>query len=246
MEDSLDRSTPIPLYFQLKSILLRDIQNGVYAVGSQIPTEKELMERFQLSRSTVRQALNELVTEGWLERKTSKGSFVSRPKDSKTTYRSFDPFYKNINKLGKTPRTEVMELKIIEASESLANDMGLLPGEKVITMFRRRYIDEEPVLTVRNYLPLSICSFILQHDFKIESLYEILMSYPQTRVKKTRSIVSAEKAKVDDVNLLNIKRDCPILVVKNISTTLNKEIVDYAFFHYRGDLNDFEIELDSE
>ena len=67
----LDRSTPIPLYYQLKGFILQEIQNGTYPVGSCIPTEMEIRDRFNLSRTTIRQAISELVQEGRLERRTS-------------------------------------------------------------------------------------------------------------------------------------------------------------------------------
>ena len=76
----LDKTVPIPLYFQLKSLLLEEIKNGGYPVDGLIPTEKELSEMFQISRTTVRQAITELVQEGWLYRIKSKGTFVARVK----------------------------------------------------------------------------------------------------------------------------------------------------------------------
>ena len=238
----LDRDVPIPLYFQIKETLMRDIHNGVYAMGDQIPTEYALQERYHVSRSTIRQALNELVNEGWLERKQSKGTFVTTPSESKNVFHSFEPFYSLVARSGKTPRTEVIELGIVEANKFLASAMHLEVGEKLVTMFRRRYIDDEPVVTVRNYLPFSICSFILGYDFKQQSLYELLMQNPQTRLKKTKTIISAEKAKTEDVNLLGAKVDWPMLVFNNTSTTMNDTVVDFAFSHYRGDMSNFEFE----
>lgn len=241
-ENGLDRAIPIPLYYQLKGVLLRDIQNGIYAMGDQIPTEYELQARYQVSRSTIRQALNELENDGWLERKPSKGTFVTNPTQSKNVFRSFEPFYSLANRSGKTPRTEVLELGIIEANKFLATSMKLQVGEKVVTMFRRRFIDNEPIVSVRNYLPFTICSFILSYDFKNQSLYELLMQNPLTKLKTTRTIVSAEKAKAEDVSLLGVKLDCPMLVFNNTSTSVNDVIVDFAFSHYRGDMSNFEIE----
>ena len=128
----LDRSIPIPLYYQLKTILLSKIQSGAYPEGTCIPTEIQMAEDLQISRSTVRQAVAELVKEGWLERKISKGTFVCHPPEARTSYiRSFEPFYQQIRRQGKTPRTELLEMKVIEASSSLAEAMGLEPGEKV-------------------------------------------------------------------------------------------------------------------
>lgn len=238
----IDRTTPIPLYFQVKSSILREIQNGTYPVGSKLPAENQLQEAYGVSRSTIRQALADLTNMGWLERKAGKGTFISEPQNSKNLFRSFEPFYQRVNRFGKRPRTEVLELSIIEANEMLAKSMKLEPGAQVISMFRRRYIDDEPVLTLRNYLPFDRCAFILEHDYKNESLYEVLTQNPESRISKTHSVVSAEKAKGDDLLLLNVKPDTPMLVFKNTATTDDETIIDLAFTRYRSDLIDFEID----
>lgn len=241
-EHGLDREIPVPLYYQLKGMLLHDIQNGVYSMGDQIPTEQELQLRYEVSRSTIRQALNELVNDGWLERKPSKGTFVTSPAQTKSVFHSFEPFYSLVNRSGKIPRTEVLELGVIDANKYLADAMKLQVGEKVITMFRRRFVDSEPIVTVRNYLPFSICSYILGYDFKNQSLYELLMQNPLSKLKMTHTVVSAEKAKPEDVSLLGAKVDCPMLVFNNTSFSVSDVVVDFAFSHYRGDLSNFEIE----
>lgn len=239
---SLNRDTPIPLYYQLKSFLLQNIQNGTYTPGDQIPTENELHSHYQVSRSTIRQAINELVNDGWLERKPSKGTFVTNPSQEKYVFHSFEPFYSLVKNKGKTPRTEILEMKVITANNYLSSAMNLEIGQKVITMFRLRFVDDEPIVTVRNFLPFSNCSFILNYDFRNQSLYELLMQNPHTRLKLTRTTVSAEKATAEDVNLLGAKIESPMLVFNNTSLSSNDKIIDYAFSHYRGDLSNFEFE----
>lgn len=242
----LDKSVPIPLYYQLKSILLNKIKAGVYQEGQCIPTELQLAQSLQISRSTVRQAIAELVQEGWLERKTSKGTFVCHPESSTSYIRSFEPFHQQVRRLGKTPRTELMELKVIEAGAPLAKDMGIAPGDKVISMFRRRFADDEPMVTIHNHLPWDICNFVIGHDFQWESLYEIMTQSIDSRPVRTRTIVSAEKAGSSDVNLLVAKPGAPILCFQTISYNAAGKIVDYATSHYRGDSNKFEIDARPE
>ncbi len=240
-ENKIDRSTPIPLYYQIKNILLNEITTGVYNCGSRIPTEYELQEKYGVSRSTIRQAVTELANEGWLVRKPSKGTFVSRPDISRNLFRSFEPFYRRVHSSGKIPQTEVIEMGVIEATDFLASVMNLSVGDKVVSMFRRRFINAEAVVTVRNCLPFSTCDFILSHDFKTESLYEVLMSNPETRIKETKTVVSAEKAKPEDITLLSVKPDCPMLVFNNTAIAHKGYVVDFATYHYRGDKNNFEI-----
>lgn len=239
---TLDKSTPIPLYFQLKSIILNDIKDNVYTIGDAIPTENELVEYYHISRSTVRQAISELVQEGWLTRKASKGTFVTKPEQKSSFIRSFEPFYQQITRLGKTPRTELIDLNVITPTSEIAEKLNLTADQKVISMFRRRFADDIPMVTFQNFIPYDLCSFILSYDFKIHSLYELLMTNQDTQIANTKTIVSAMNATAEDIDLLHVKVNTPMLYFNNISTTTNGTIIDYAFAHYRGDLNKFEFD----
>lgn len=238
----LDKNTPIPLYYQLKSIILNDIRDNNFAVGDAIPTENELTSFYHISRSTVRQAISELVQEGWLVRKASKGTFVTNPEQKSSFIRSFEPFYQQISRLGKTPRTELIDLNIITPDAKIAEKLGLSTDQKVISMFRRRFADDIPMVTLQNYIPYDLCSFILSYDFKVYSLYELLMTNPATQISNTKTIVSATTATTEDIKLLNVKVNTPMLCFHNVSTTADGTVIDYAFAHYRGDLNKFEFD----
>lgn len=239
---TLDKSTPIPLYFQLKSIILNDIKNNEFCVGDSIPTENELAEYYHISRSTVRQAISELVQEGWLTRKASKGTFVTKPEQKSSFIRSFEPFYQQITRLGRTPRTELIDLNVITPASDIAAQLRLNPDQKVISMFRRRFADDIPMVTFQNYIPYDLCSFILSYDFKVHSLYELLMTDQNTQIANTKTIVSAVNATSEDIEMLHVKVNTPMLHFNNISTASDGTIIDYAFAHYRGDLNKFEFE----
>ena len=78
-KEKIDKGTPIPLYFQLKNIILKYINEGNLKPGDSISTEMELAQIFDISRTTIRQAITELVMEGYLTRVKSKGTFVQRP-----------------------------------------------------------------------------------------------------------------------------------------------------------------------
>ena len=103
----INKDVPIPLYYQLKNIIKTDIENGTLKTGDTIPTEMEIMSHYNISRFTVRQAISELVNEGYLLRKTSKGTFVTEPNKKTSFIKSFEPFHQQIQELGKTPHTEL-------------------------------------------------------------------------------------------------------------------------------------------
>lgn len=97
------------------------------------------------------------------------------------------------------------------------------------------------MVTIHNYIPYDSCSFILSHDFKVNSLYELLMSNQETQIANTKTIVSAASATSEDINLLDVLTSSSMLCFHTVSTTKSGIIVDYAFSRYRGDLNKFEI-----
>jgi GntR family transcriptional regulator len=223
--------------------LLDEIQKGSYPVGSTIPTETEISDIFQISRSTVRQAIAELAQEGWLDRKTSKGTFVTRPQKNVSLIRSFEPFYQQVAKSGKRPRTELLRMSVIEAGETIASDLGVDPSSKIISMFRKRYADNVPMVTMQNYLPYSLCSFILSHNFEQESLYEVLMQSSEYRNTVTKTFISAQNANAEDAELLCVKLGSPILHFNTITKVENDGIINFGLSRYRGDMNEFEIDV---
>lgn len=242
LEMKIDKTVPVPLHYQLKSLILSEIENGNLKEGDCLPTEMQMSKHFQVSRSTVRQAISALSNEGWLERIASKGTFVTNSTPhSENFIRSFEPFYQQINRQNKKPSTELLSLQVIPASERLAAKLGIEPGEKMISMFRRRLSDDVPMVTIQNYLPYSLCSFILSEDFTIRSLYELLMTRPESCIHETKSIVSAANASAEDIHLLQVDANSPMLCFHNISKRMDGTVIDYAFARYRGDLNKFEL-----
>lgn len=237
----LDKSVPIPLYFQLKELILTEIKNGNYPSGSLIPTENELSETFEISRTTVRQAITELVQEGWLYRVKSKGTFVSQPKINQDFVTKVEPFSKQMARLGIEASTEVLEFKTCKAPDPIAEALGLGEKEKVILLYRRRFADGEPIVTVKTYLPYARCSFLLEHDFTKESLYELLGQSDATKITRIRRRIEAVEANSEDAANLNIKRGKPIQFFTSIGYNAYDQPLEFSLARYRGDHNSFEI-----
>ena len=177
----LDKRVPIPLYFQLKELIVEEIKSGQYPVDSLIPTEKELSEQFGISRTTVRQAVTELVQEGWLYRIKSKGTFIARQKLKQDFLQRLETFRDQMKRLGLEPSTEVLDCRVTKASHEVAENLQIEEGEQVIYLFRRRFGDKEPVVTVETYLPFDKCGFLKDQDFEKVSLYDGLSAREETR-----------------------------------------------------------------
>ncbi len=238
---SIDKTVPIPLYFQLKQLILSEIKNGHYKSGDVIPTENEISDAFQISRTTVRQAVTELVQEGWLYRVKSKGTFVSLPKINQDFIKKLESFNDQIIRSGMEPSTEVLELKVMPASDVVARHLEIKENESVIYMHRKRLADGEPIVTIKTYLPHDVCAFVMNHDLEQERLYAILGESPATTVFRVERIVEAVEAKAEDVNLLDIKKGKPIQHFTSIGYNTFGKPIEYSLARYRGDRSSFEI-----
>lgn len=239
----LDKSIPIPLYFQLKTLLLEEIKNNEYPVDSLIPTEKEISEMFGISRTTVRQAITELVQAGWLYRIKSKGTFVARVKIKQDFIKRLEPFNEQIERTGRVPSTEVLAFETVPMPEPVAQVFGVDPGTKALYLHRRRCADGEPIVTVETYLPLESCAFALNHDMAKESLYHTLSTRESTRICRVNRILEAVAANSRDVERLNMVRGKPVQLFKTIGYNSINEPIEYSIARYRGDRNKFEIDL---
>jgi len=197
----LDKSVPVPLYFQLKELILSEIKKGNFKEGSMIPTEKELSNLFQISRTTVRQAINELVQEGWLYRVKSKGTFVSKSKIDQSFIQALGSYNDHILQVGKTPRTELFDFGVMDAPDYVASELGLDFKEKVIYIHRRRFADEEPIVMVKTFLLYKKCKFVLEHDLSIESLYPLLATNTETAITKIKRYIEAVSAEEYDIKI---------------------------------------------
>ncbi len=237
----LDKSVPIPLYFQLKELILSEIKEGNYQIGSLIPTENELSEMFDISRTTVRQAITELVQEGWLHRVKSKGTFVTKPKIEQSFIQVLGSFNDQIAESGRTPSTELLDFEVIEAPDEVAKELKLKSNEKVIYIHRKRFADEDPIVMVKTYLPYSKCKFVLNHDLEKESLYPVLASHDATQIYKVRRYIEAVEADEYDIENLNITSDKAIQQFLSIGYNLYNEPIEYSLARYRGDRNRFEV-----
>src|SRR5512142_1421027 len=157
----VDKKSPIPAYYQLKNIILKKINNGEYAEGDLIPSERDLGESFSISRMTVRQALNQLVMEGVLTREKGRGTFVSR---SKLEQKNIMSFSEAVRRKGMEPSTRVLHFSCDAAAEDLQEILGLKAGEKLYVLRRLRLADGTPVGIEEDFIPIKYCPDMERHD----------------------------------------------------------------------------------
>lgn len=237
----IDRSSLIPLFYQLKTALLKQIKNNEYPIGSLIPTESEISSIFQISRTTVRQAISELVKEGWVYRVKGKGTYVSKPKIQQSFIKKLESFNDQIERLGMVPSTEVLDFAVIKPDDKVMKALNLKPNEKVIYLHRIRMANNEPIVTIKTFLPYNLCKFILNYDFKSERLYKVLGLNNTTEIFSVERTVKAVEAIKEDVDFLKIKLKKPIQYFESIGYNANSMPIEFSIARYRGDRNKFEV-----
>lgn len=241
LTSKLDKSTPVPLYYQLKELVLGAIASGEYAVGSTIPTEQELSQAFGISRTTVRQAITELVQEGRLYREKSKGTFVAEPKINQDFIQKLESFNEQIRRSGHRPWTEVLEMSVCQPPREIAEVLQLKNEEPALYIHRRRFADEDPIVTVQTYLPYGLCRGLQEEDWSQCSLYGALDCQEQTKIRYVQRRVEAVQATKSDMERLQITADTPILHFRTVGYTAAQRPIEYSLARYRGDRSSFDV-----
>ncbi len=234
---SINKSTPIPLYYQLKEILLEYIKSPHHS--GCLPTESELCKQYDISRSTVRQAINELVADGYLERVKGKGTLIVRSKINQDYLFVIESFNEEMREKGLAHRTKVLELEKIAANEIVASNLQLQPGAEVIKLIRLRSISDEPILYVKTYLPAYLFPGLLEKDLENNSLYHIVENDYGYRIAKSMRTIEAVRADELLAKLLTIQKGDPIQYIESISFFEDQTPFEYTLAFYRGDRNKF-------
>ncbi|WP_342436551.1 GntR family transcriptional regulator [Paenibacillus sp. FSL L8-0436] len=163
-----------PLYIQLKNAVQSAIANGSFNQGDKIPTEIELAETYNVSRITVRKAIEELVREGYLTKRQGKGTFVNRPKIGRKIEHIIS-FTAACKANGVSSHSVVTERKKLKADADTAERLQIQPGESVLYIQRQRYAGEQPLMLENNYYPFERFAFLMEANLE-GSIYELLRS----------------------------------------------------------------------
>lgn len=237
-------SQPVmPLYRRLMDYLLEEIDAGRLQPGQQIPSERDLAQRFRMSRMTVRHALNELVNAGILFRHQGKGTFVGRPK-IKQKLRGLSSFTEDMLDRGLQPGGRVLSVEEVPAPFRVRQALGLAEQSHVIRVERLRLADGEPMALESTHLPYPRFAGLTAENLENLSLYHVLQD--RFGVSFGRALQGIEPAQAD-ANLartLWVKEGSLLLLLERTTFTQQGEPVEFATSYYRADRYRFEVELD--
>jgi GntR family transcriptional regulator len=223
------------LYARVETVLAGEISEGGLKVGDQLPTEDSLIGRFGVSRITVRRAIQNLVSRGLVEIRRGKGTFVAAPKITQDL-KELSGFVEDMHAIGRKPTARVIGKEIVTANATVARQLALTRGERVVRIRRVRLADGIPVSFDETYLPLEIGKRIITNDLKVEPIFSLLehkYNVPLIEAEYTLDAVGAEN---EVAKVLKVKPRSPIFRIERTSYSTGGHPVDYETLHYRGDL----------
>ena len=241
--EALDKRNPLPLYHQLKDVILARIDSGEWQFGMQVPSERELCDQFQISRITVRQALNELASEGRLTRDQGRGTFVAHPRIEQRLTR-LTGFTQDMQLRNQQPGAAVLEVAVMRAPATVAHHLQLSATQRQVVLLRRlRTANGEPMAVETAHLNERLCRGLAQEDLNNKSLYGLLAErygIVPTRAEQQFTAVACPKT---EARLLNVRVGDPILHVHRTTFSQHNQPFETVESFYRGDKYVFYAEL---
>lgn len=236
---ALDRTGPVPLYFQLTQILERAIREGELPAGSRLENEVSLGNRLGLSRPTIRRAIQDLVDKGLLVRRRGIGTQVVHGQVTRGL--ELTSLFDDLQRSRQNPSTEMITCEPTEASAAVAEHLAITEGDPVLHLYRLRLADRVPVALMENWLPESFLA--LDTDaVAAHGLYQVLRTQGVTmRVAKQR--IGARKATPNEADRLNVERGSAVLTMDRTAFDNSGKAVEFGRHCYRPDLYSFEVTL---
>ena len=242
-DHKLDKNVPIPLYYQLKTLLEEYITQEHQNYDEPIPTEMEISKAFGISRPTVRQAINELVVEGRLYRRKSKGTFVMRPKIHQHFLETIQSFNEEMEAKGLEPKTEVIKLTVEVCTEEVGKLLFLETEDQIIRLERLRYANDDPLVHVVSFLPYHLCQGMIQEDFTKASMYHVLEEKLGLHIDYATRRLEAVLADKHTAKALDIPEGSAIQYIQTVAYLTDGTPIEYSKASYRGDRSHFTFKL---
>lgn len=241
-KEKINRDIGVPFYEQIMKEIDEDIKNQKYKYCELIPKEMDLCKIYNVSRPTIRKALDILVKEGKLTRIKGKGTYVSSDKINQEFTKSILNFNEEMKQKGVFPKTKVLNFEIIVPDNKIREVLNLNVDEKIIHFKRLRFVNDDPILVVDTYLPYLKNKFLEKFNLEENSFYDIL-NKNNKQVKKVKRTLEIKKSNKELAEFLNIDLNEPLFYFETIAYTIDDEIVEYSKCFYRSDKNKFEFEL---
>lgn len=227
------------LYYQLVDILKERIESSMIP-HEKLPSERALEKKYGISRITVRLALSELETEGYIYRQHGKGTFVSDLSKSTADLAGSYSFTEQMENLGRHPETIVLSFKQMEAKKKVARALNILLGESIFELKRLRSADKEPLMIETSFLPVKPFLSLTKEQMENKPLYTIFLEDFGQKIRLADEEFYASIASNEDAEILKIAAGAPVLHLVRTTYNMKNEVIEYTLsvaradqFHYK-------------
>jgi DNA-binding GntR family transcriptional regulator len=229
-EIAVDRTSPVPLYFQVAEQFAAAIQRGDLAPGDRLDSEIQLADRLGLSRPTVRQAIQHLVDKGLIARRRGVGTQVIRGEVRRAV--ELTSLYDDLLRAGQQPSTSVLELATVSASAEVAAALGVPVGAEVQHLRRLRFADGEPLALMQNWLPADLVTVTME-ALQAKGLYAILRA-AGTNIRGAQQRIGARAATAAEAQMLGERRGAPLLTMTRTAYDDRGRFIEHGAHIYRA------------
>jgi GntR family transcriptional regulator len=230
----IDPDSPLPLHAQVEQALLSSLSDGVLAPGSRLPAEDHLVERFAVSRTTIRTAIQSLVARGLVEIRRGKGTFATQPTITQELT-ELTGFVEDMQALGREASARVLDRRLVAASETVARQLALQRGAAVARIQRVRLADGIPLSFDETYLPQELGEKIMADDLENQPIFSLLEQKYATPLLEAEYRLAAVASHGTVARALGMQAGSPIFLIERTTFSGNRRPVDYERLYYRGD-----------
>lgn len=229
----IDKKSEIPLYQQLAHSIKKAVDEQKLKENDKIPAENEFCKIYDLSRTTVRQALDILEKDGYIYKLRGKGSYVSTPKIYQNRS-SFSKFYDDMRSLGKVPVSKIISLKIKVADAYVREKMQLEENEMLCQIKWIRYGNNEPLIYETINLNYKLVDGIEMKELTDKKLYDILSEEYGIKMTHGKELFYPCKLDINEAKKLGLKENDLGMKVERV-VFQGKDVVEYTTSTVRGD-----------
>jgi GntR family transcriptional regulator len=230
----IDAHSHLPLHAQVEEALVKSMAPGLLSPGSRLPPEDDLVERFAVSRTTIRTAIQSLVARGLVEIRRGKGTFVTQPAITQELT-ELTGFVEDTQVLGREASARVVDRRLVAASETVARPLSLQRGAAVARIQRVRLGCGIPLSFDETYLPQELGEKIMADDLENQPIFSLLEQKYSTPLIEAEYRLAAVASHGTVARALGIEPGSPIFLIERTTFSRSHRPVDYERLYYRGD-----------
>lgn len=232
------KNQPAPKYYKIYEELLSQIREGKYAEGELFPSDTDLVNEYEVSRGTVREAVKLLIQQGYLVREQGKGTFVTYKKIQQDPDKLIG-FTELMNQHNLKPSAKILENNIVHPPAHINQLMHLEPDEKVVRIVRLRFGNNQPLIIERSYFNYELFKPLLNCDLENNSIFELLYKLTDTRLDAASQSIEAISAGPQEQKYLQVEAGTPLLLIKRLIQARDEQYFQYSEDVYRSDRINF-------